>query len=499
MTTRYITTAIPYVNAAPHLGFALEIVQADTLARHARLRGKAVRFLTGTDDNALKNVTAAAAAGVEIVDFVAENARRFADLRTPLALSYDDFIRTSADSRHAPGVLKLWQRCVQNGDFYQRRYSGLYCVGCEQFYSSAELVDGRCPEHGTVPENVVETNWFFRLTRYQDRLVELIESDTVRITPVQRRNEVLAFLRSGLQDISVSRPAARSGGWGIPVPGDPDQVVWVWWDALGNYVTALGYGTDDVGYRDWWVNADERIHVIGKGVIRFHAVYWLAQLLSAGEPLPTDIVVHDYLTLGGLKISKSARNTVDPAGLSEWHGSDAVRWWLLSDVAKVGETDFTEERLVDRANTDLANGLGNLVNRSLTVVAKYRNGIVPPATPDGPFLDVALALPDRIDAALRELDFRAATSAINGAVEEGNRLIESEKPWELRRAEQNGDVAASTRLDELLAQLVAGCRVLAAEVSPFIPDGASRLAEQLGTGDAVAKPHPTFPRLELPR
>lgn len=485
MSRRYITTAIPYVNAAPHLGFALELVQADTLARHARLRGTDVRFLTGTDDNAFKNVAAARAAGVEVAEFVARNSQRFADLREPLALSYDDFIRTGTDPRHAPGVVSLWRRCAANGDFYQRRYTGLYCVGCEQFYTVDELVDGRCPEHGTIPERVEETNWFFRLSRYQERLEELIASDTVRISPVQRRNEVLGFIRSGLQDISVSRSAARSGGWGIPVPDDPSQVIWVWWDALANYVTSLGSGSD---YEKWWRASDERIHVIGKGVIRFHAVYWLAQLLSAGEPLPTAIVVHDYLTLGGSKISKSGHNTVDPGELSDRFGSDALRWWLLRDVAKVGETDFTLDRFVDRVNTDLSNGLGNLVNRTLTVVRKYRGGRVP-AGSVGPFAAAAQKLPARIDEALESVDFRAATAAISATVEEGNRLVEAARPWELHKS---GDDA---QLDALLGELVAGCRVLAHEASPFIPAGAARLAAQLGDGDTVDKPHPAFPRI----
>src|SRR5690242_10658645 len=226
----YITTAIPYVNAAPHLGHALELVQADVLARHARRRGRPVRFLTGTDDNALKNVAAARAAGRDVRTFVDDNAARFAALRDPLALSFDDFIRTSADPRHAAGVTRLWRECAAAGDFYRRRYEGLYCAGCEQFYPEAELSGGLCPEHRTAAEHVAEENWFFRLSRYTDRLLEILESGRVRVEPPARRNEVLAFVRAGLTDFSVSRPATRAGGWGIPVPDDPDQVVYVWWD-----------------------------------------------------------------------------------------------------------------------------------------------------------------------------------------------------------------------------------------------------------------------------
>ena len=338
----YITTAIPYVNAAPHLGHALELVQADVLARHRRLRGQQVRFLTGTDENALKNVTAAAAAGADVTSFVSANADRFAGLAGTLALSFDDFIRTSSDPRHAPGVERLWRQTAARGDFYRRSYDGLYCAGCEQFYDAADL----CPEHGVAPEEVTESNWFFRLSRYAGDVLEALESGRVRIEPPARRNEVLSFVRAGLQDISVSRPASRAGGWGISVPDDPDQVVYVWWDALANYITALA-GND---YQPWWVGSTARVPVIGKGLIRFHAVYWLALLLSTGRPLPTAIFVHEYLTVDGAKLSKSAGNAISPDDVAGRYGTDALRWWLLRDVALLGDTDFTSHRLVTRHN-----------------------------------------------------------------------------------------------------------------------------------------------------
>ncbi|HYH33159.1 MAG TPA: methionine--tRNA ligase, partial [Pseudonocardia sp.] len=366
----YVTTAIPYVNAAPHLGHALELVQADVLARHRRRRGQPVRFLTGTDENALKNVTAARAAAVAVPDFVAAGADRFAALRDPLSLSFDDFIRTSSDPRHRRGVGLLWRRCA--ADLYQRRYEGRYCAGCEQFYPAAELVDGRCPEHGTEPEHVAEENWFFRLSRYAEAVEDAIASGRVRVEPATRRNEVLAFVRSGLSDLSVSRPAARAGGWGIRVPDDPDQVVYVWWDALANYVTALGYGGTDDALADWWLRSAERVHVIGKGIVRFHAVHWLALLTAVGLPLPTAVFVHPYLTVDGAKISKSAGTGVDPVGLVERFGVDAVRWWLVREGSGRADTDFTLARLVDRADRELAGGLGNLVQR--LVVLAHRIG-----------------------------------------------------------------------------------------------------------------------------
>src|SRR5215813_12320025 len=390
----YITTAIPYVNAEPHLGHALELVQADAAARHRRLRGQPVRFLTGTDDHALKNVAAAHAAGLTVRELVDANAARFRGLREPLGLSFDDFIRTSADVRHRAGA-----------------------------------------EHRAAPEPVAEENWFFRLSRYTGELLHALRSGRVRVEPATRRNEVLAFIRAGLADFSVSRPAARAHGWGIPVPGDPGQIIYVWWDALANYITALGYGSgDELPYRDWWVNSGERVHVIGKGITRFHAVYWLALLLSAGQPLPSAIYVHEYLSAGGSKLSKSAGHAISPYDLAGRFGTDAVRWWLLRDVARLGDTDFTAGRLVACANRDLANGLGNLQHRTLTLVHRYRDGrIAGPAgtTPLGAGLAGACrALPQLIDDALARFDFRAATGAICSVVQAGNRLVEAQRPWE---------------------------------------------------------------------
>lgn len=501
----YITTAIPYVNAEPHLGHALELVQTDVLARHRRLRGQQVRFLTGTDDNALKNVAAARAAGVDVGEFVDRNAARFCGLRDPLALSFDDFIRTSADSRHRVGVERLWRQCADRGDFYQRRYEGLYCTGCEQFYAPGELDKGLCPEHRVAPDLVTEENWFFRLSRYTGELLDALESGRVRVEPATRRNEVLAFIRAGLNDFSVSRPAARANGWGIPVPGGPDQIIYVWWDALANYITALGYGGgNEQRYRDWWVNSEERVHVIGKGITRFHAVHWLALLLSAGQPLPSAIYVHEYLSVNGAKLSKSAGNAVSPYKLADRFGTDAVRWWLLREVARFGDTDFTVERLVKRANSDLANGIGNLQNRTLTLVHKYRDGHL--TKPSGTtslgtqLVKAYQALPHLIDETLARFDFRAATDALWSVVEAGNRLAETQRPWELARREEQGEEPATAQLDKVLSVLVEACRILAAELEPFIPTGSSALSNQFHTDHGpVAPPTPVFARLKAER
>ncbi|HSZ46496.1 MAG TPA: methionine--tRNA ligase [Streptosporangiaceae bacterium] len=520
----YLSTTIPYVNSRPHIGHALELVQADVLARHHRRIGDAVRLQSGTDDNSLKNVLAAAAEGISTRELVHRNAAAFAGLREHLSLSYDDFIRTSSDSRHRPGVERLWRACEASGDLYRKSYEGLYCVGCEQFYTPAELDGGNCPEHGVPPQPVAEENWFFRLSRYGDRLRELITSGTLRIEPAGRRNEVLGLIAGGLEDFSVSRPAARARGWGIGVPGDPAQVIYVWWDALGNYITSLRYGTGGQDYQRWWAEADQRIHLVGKGVLRFHAVYWPAILLSAGEELPTDILVHDYLTVDGRKISKSAGTAAgnDPAVLTDTYGADAVRWWLLRDVPRAGDADFTVDRLIGRANDDLANGLGNLVSRVVSLAHSSRNGVVRPCArpagtsrwlaagggcgaadaPEWPAdaADLLAAIeraPGAVRDALARFDFRAATAAVWAIVEQANRYVDATEPWHLARAEKAGDAGAGARLDAVLGALLAACQVLAAEIWPFLPDLAARLAVASNeSGGVLPPPRPLFPRIE---
>src|SRR6202167_4185053 len=448
----YLSTTIPYVNARAHLGHALELVQADVLARYHRLAGDQVRSQTGTDDNSLKNVLAAEAEGIAVAALVDRNASAFAALRDPLSLSFDDFIRTGSDPRHRPGVERLWRACAASGDLYRKRYEGLYCVGCEQFYRPAELPDGLCPEHGTRPERVAEENWFFRLSRYAGQLRDLITSDRLRIEPAARRNEVLGFIAGGLEDFSVSRSTRRARGWGIPVTGDPDQVIYVWWDALGNYLTALGYasGTDELNR--WWTGAARRVHLIGKGVLRFHAVYWPAMLLSAGEAVPTDILVHGYLTKNGHKISKSLGSRADPYGLVGAYGADAVRWWLLREVPAGADADFTADRLVARANDELANGFGNLLKRVVTMLQRSRRGYVPdPAVPvtSADALTAAIQnAPATIASALDESDFRRATEAVWAIADEANRFVNRVRPWDLAKA---GD---RPQLDAVLSVLL---------------------------------------------
>lgn len=498
----YITTSIPYVNARPHLGHALEFVQADVLARHRRARGHQVRFLTGTDDNALKNVTAARAAGLPVADFVRANGDAFIELARRLAIGYDDVIRTGSDARHRRGVEALWNRI--RDDLYQRSYTGLYCANCEQFYAPEELVRGTCPEHGTVPEQVTEQNWFFALSRYQDAIEEAISSGRVLLQPEHRRAEVLSFVRSGLADFSVSRAADRTGGWGIPVPGDPSQTIYVWWDALANYITALGY-PDGTAYDQWWRGADERIHVIGKGISRFHAVYWLGTLLAADQPLPTRIVVHEYLQLAGRKISKSDPlvRAESPTTILDRYGRDALRWWLVSDVNRVGDTDFSAERLQRRYTEDLANTIGNLVNRLAVIIQRSFGDVLPVGTARVPQLDAvrdaAAELPAAVDRELERFDLRRATAAIVGVATGANQVVDATRPWHLARSE---DAADRARLATICAELVTVCRAVATELAPFIPDGAARLHAALPIAEGSVPPsfsrRVAFPPLAAP-
>jgi methionyl-tRNA synthetase len=380
-TNRYITTAIPYVNAPPHIGFALEVVQADTLARLYRQQGYNVRLQAGTDENSIKNVQAADAAGVPVAELVQQNVAHFIAMKKILDLSYDDFIRTSADPRHRRGVEQLWHACFARGDIYKRAYSGLYCTGCEQFYKITDLDEGRCPEHAIRPEPIEEENWFFRLSRYEDALRELYAQREIEIIPAPRRNEVLSWIDGGLEEFRISRSATRARGWGIPVPGDPAQVIYVWFDALANYLTALGYGSNSGNLARWWTQVASREHVIGKGITRFHAVYWPAMLLSAGLPVPTRILIHGYVTAEGRKIGKSTGNAVDPVPLAKELGADALRYFLLRHIRSTGDGDFSHARFRQAYQSELAGQLGNLVHRVLSMIERYCGRITPAPLP----------------------------------------------------------------------------------------------------------------------
>lgn len=517
----FITTAIPYVNAEPHIGFALEIVQADAFARYHRCIGDDTYFLTGTDENALKNVQAAEREGLTTRELVDRNSERFRDLRRHLDVSFDQFIRTSADPLHAAGAEKLWKAVEEAGDIYKQYYSGLYCVGCEQYYNEAELIDGLCPEHGTPLELIEEENYFFRLSRYADQLRELISSDQYRIIPASRKNEVLSFIARGLQDFSVSRSQARARGWGIPVPGDPSQVMYVWFDALTNYITALDYAHDGERYRHYWVDNPHRVHTVGKGVIRFHAIYWPAMLLSAGVPLPETLFVHGYINIGGAKVSKSLGNVVDPVELANQYGTDAVRYYLLRAVSATGDANFSIEQFEARYNADLANDLGNLLNRTVSMIGRYRDSRIPQAgEPTGleqSLQESASAVTEGVRRAMEAYDPQAALDVIWSLVTRANKYAEESAPWTLAKQARSGDAVAGDRLDTSLFSLAESVRLIGTALEPFLPSTSAKIAKQLGDtaretadwktrlgwggtkpGAVVSSPVPLFPRLEEP-
>src|SRR3990172_1201454 len=476
----YVTTAIPYVNAAPHIGFALEIVQADLLARYHRLIGDDTFFLTGTDENALKNVQSAEKAGVPVKEFVDDNSSDLEDLKGALNISFDDFIRTT-EERHVKGAQKLWQACDPD-DIYQKKYRGLYCVGCEQFYTEKELVDGKCPEHGIVPETVEEENYFFKLSKYQKQLEKLIESDELKIVPESRKNEVLSFIRGGLKDFSISRSKARAKGWGIPVPGDEKQVIYVWFDALSNYINALGYADDGEKFKKYWLENPNRTHVIGKGIlrfhavgkgiIRFHAVYWPAMLLSAGIPLPTEIFVHGYLTVDGQKISKSLGNVIDPFALAEKYGTDPVRYYLLAKFSPFEDGDFSEAKLKETYNAGLANGLGNLVSR----VAKLAEGkeIGDRRSEIGE---------EKYENALENFRLDEALAIAWSRMSELDKYVNENKPWEKQ----------DEALDKDLRYLISNILSLTSLLEPFLPETAEKIRKQFA--GKIKPASPLFPRL----
>jgi len=453
-------------------------VLAVALARHQRLRGRAVHFQSGTDDNSLKNVQAAEREGLPPEALVARNANRFQALAGALDLSYDDFIRTAAEARHRQGVEALWRACLRAGDLYKRPYRGLYCLGCEGFFDPAELPEGRCPEHGVAPEPVEEENWFFRLSRYREPLRRLIEEGQLQVAPRSRRNEVLGFLAGDLEDISVSRPRARARGWGIPVADDPEQVVYVWFDALSNYINTLGWVEGGAAYRRFWAGGGRRLHVLGKGIVRFHAVHWPAILLSAGLPLPTDLLVHGYLTVDGRKIGKSLGNAVDPEALVARHGTEAVRHYLLRHIRPWEDTDFSETRLRAARDAELADQLGNLVRRTVTLVQRSWPRHPPrPGAIEGP--DEALqaqvrALPDRLEGALAAFAADQGLAAVFDTVAASNRYLEQTAPWTLAR------VAAGGRLETVLYHALEAVRIAGLALAPFLPGTSAAIGAQLG-------------------
>jgi len=466
----YVTTAIPYVNAKPHIGHALEFLYGDVITRYQRMIGNTVLFLSGSDENALKNVQAAQAQGKDVQEFVDENARSFESLAEKLHVTFDVFQKGSDTKHHFPSSQELWKRCEKSGDIYKKTYTGLYCVGCETFYDASELDEhGECFEHpGKKIETVSEENYFFRLSRYHKQITDLIESGTLTIVPETRKREVLGFLRQQLQDISISRSNERAKNWGVPVPGDPSQRMYVWFDALNIYQSGIGFGWDEKTYQAWWP-AD--VHVIGKGIIRFHAVYWPAFLLSAQLPLPKSLFVHGYVTVDGKKMSKTVGNVVDPFSLLTEFGVDAVRYYFLREIPSYGDGDFSHSRFVDVYNADLANGWGNLVAR----VAKLSEKAGITITNYPPL--------DTYHACMNEFRFNDALAYIWKEIARLDKHINDTQPWELEQE----------KLLSVMVPVAQRVHDLAYLLSPFLPETSECVMKQYS--GAVHAATPLFPRI----
>ena len=470
----YTTTAIPYVNAAPHIGHSLEYVQTDAIARYQRLSGKEVYFLSGSDDNALKNVQAAEVKGVQVVDYVRQNSEKFEEVLKRLNISNTDFIRTT-EKRHINGVGEFWKRCEK--DIYKKSYKGLYCLGCETFYLEKDLEDGKCPEHHTVPEVVEEENYFFKLSNYQDYLLSLIESGKLKITPEYRKNEIVSFIKSGLEDFSISRSVKRAKGWGIPVPNDETQIVYVWFDALINYITALGWPDNKELFNKFWP-AD--VQVIGKGISRFHAIYWPAMLKSAGLEPPKELFIHGYVTANKEKISKSLGNVIDPIEQIDKYGVDAVRYYLLREIPSYSDGDYSETRFLEIYNSELANNLGNLVSRVAKLAeGRINNTIFPIEGNDG--------IKENIRKNFEEYKFDEVVKTVfREYIDAANAELNKETPWKL----DNSD----PKRTEILTKIVGLILQANAFLEPIIPETSEKISKVF-SGEIKALEKPLFPRI----
>lgn len=525
MSKFYITTSIPYVNGPPHIGHALEFVQADAIARWRRLEGDDVFFLTGTDEHGAKIARAAEAAGKDTQTFVDEQSQHFRDLIKQLAVTPDETIRTSDTKHHWPGAEEIWKRMAKRGDIYKGIYKGLYCVGHEAFVTEKDLINGICQDHGKAPEYIEEENYFFHLSEYAEEVKRQIEQGYMQIVPSTRANEILAFLNEGVEDISFSRPA-KDIPWGIPVPEDSSNTMYVWCDALTNYISALGFGTSsDDRMRAYWP-CD--IHLVGKDIARFHALIWPAMLLSAGLPLPKKIFVHGHIHAGGRKMSKSLGNVIDPSALIETYGAEAVRYVLLGHVPLFGDADLTEERIHELYTAHLANGLGNLVSRVSAMCVQYFEGAI---TRPADALLASVPLKSDIDVLnVHDRDMKVGSTTVelfirentlpryrsfweeyrlDAALQEVMRLfrvldgyIQDYEPYKLIKTDRE-------ETEAVLWNLVAGIHQAVRLLVPFLPKTATVIAEVLGaspdetnedmgarTKYIITKREPLFPRID---
>ncbi len=505
-----VTTAIDYVNNLPHIGTAYEKIGADVVARFKRLQGIPVFFLMGNDEHSINVKREALAQGLTPLAYCDKMADQFQQIWRKLHISYDDFIRTT-EERHAIAIRTLFQKIYEAGDIYLSTYRGLYCESCEAFLREKDVRDGRCPQHGTIPQWLEEKNYFFALSKYAEPIERHIREKETFIMPEIRRNEIINVLKAGLEDISISR---STFDWGVPLPIDPSHVVYVWFDALINYISALGYGWDQARFEQHWP-AD--LHIIGKDITRFHCIVWPAMLMSAGLELPRMVFGHGFIYLKGEKMSMSLGNIVTPMDIVDVYGADSLRYYLLRDTSFGKDGDFTWENFMQRHNSDLANDLGNLLNRTLKMIHQYRNGLIPAQdllhAEDIQLKEDCEKLFDDVkallDPASGDIHFHAALARIWNTINHANRYIDKTAPWALHKAAQH------SRLDTVLYCTAECLRIVSCILAPFLPETAAKIQSQLGlstaeaveTKDAlrwgklaphtrIGKPSLLFPRIE---
>jgi len=465
----YITTTIPYANAAPHIGFALEIVQADILARWNKQKGKEVFFLTGTDEHGVKNFQTAKKEGLDTQKFIDRNASYFKELTKGLNISNNYFIRTTDKKVHWPGVVEMWEKLSKKGDIYKKKYSGSYCSGCERFVTEKDLVDGKCPDHPKLEiQNISEENYFFKLSKYSNKIKKLVETDKLKIYPKKWKNNFLGLIKEGLEDVSFSRQKKQLP-WGIPVPNDDSQVMYVWCDALTNYLTGIGY--PDKKYKKFWP-AD--VQVVGKDMLRFHTGIWPGMLLSVGLPLPKEVIVHGFLTVDGKKMSKSTGNVISPLELLKKYPADSIRYILARNFVFGEDGDFSEQALRDRHNGELANKLGNLVSRVAGLIEK--NGVeAPKGVPRETSKEVSTKgikllkklNEKKINKLMENYELDKALNEIFSFIDVCNEYVQNKKPWE-------------TKDKKVLFELKESILKIADLLWAFIPSASEKITKQFG-------------------
>ncbi|PJC36642.1 methionine--tRNA ligase [Candidatus Peregrinibacteria bacterium CG_4_9_14_0_2_um_filter_53_11] len=470
MSKFYITTAIAYTNSTPHIGFAMELIQGDCLARYHRLVGDEVFFLTGTDEHGLKMAQTAKEKKTTPQKLADTNAAHFKRLAEFVEASNDDFIRTT-EERHKKGAQKLWNKLVEADTLYKKTYEGLYCVGCEAYITEKDLVDGLCPNHKKPPITFKEENYFFRYTKYMQEVKERIEDGRLQILPDSRKNEMLGLLEQGLKekkDISFSRPT-KDLSWGIPVPNDPEQTMYVWCDALSNYITGLGYGEESELFNTFW---PANVHLIGKDILRFHGGIWIAMLIAAGVGPPKAIYVHGYITSEGQKMSKSLGNVVDPFETGKKYGVDALRYFLLREIPTTDDGDFSQDRFMAVYDSELANNLGNLVSRVLTMTQKYAEGKVPASSKNEALETRVLETWKEYQKNFEQFNLKGALESVVNLLNTANQYLEEQKPWILAKTDPSAVLKTLYHTLEIL-------RHISLMIMPFIPATAQKLQDGL--------------------